>query len=349
MLGKIKEVINLQKYYKDWRKILKKVKHKNGKKIILIGTPIHGNLGDHAIAEEEKIFLKDYFSEYYLLEIVMPMYKLFKKYLKKYIRSTDIIVISGGGWLGNLWLHNEIVVREIIKSYPNNQIVILPQTIFYTKDELGKIEEKKMIEVLETHSNLQLFLRDKSSYDYAKEKYLKTKVYYSPDIVLYGKLVYKIVLEKKDIIKICLREDRESILADRIQLINKIEEKYKVEKVTTVLNKMVSFEKRNEEIKNKWAEFSEAKLIITDRLHAMIFAVRNGVPCIILDNKTGKVFGVYQWLKGKYLIECASSSQEVLELIEKIEQRETKEYDNKLLKSEFDKMAIEIKKGIIKV
>ena len=130
--------------------------------MILIGTPAHGNLGDHAIAEEEKNFIKEYFSEYNLYEIIMPLYNICQEKLKKLITPKDIIIISGGGWMGNLWLHNEITIRNIIKSYLDNNIIVFPQTIFYTNDEEGKKECKITSGYISGHKNLILCLREKN-------------------------------------------------------------------------------------------------------------------------------------------------------------------------------------------
>ena len=43
--------------------------------------------------------------------------------------------------------------------------------------------------------------------------------------------------------------------------------------------------------------FRSSRLIVTDRFHCMLFAYVTGTPCIAFDNKTGKVFGVYQCLR----------------------------------------------------
>lgn len=40
------------------------------------------------------------------------------------INQKDLIAISGGGWLGSEWKHDEIFVRSIIKALPNNFIMI---------------------------------------------------------------------------------------------------------------------------------------------------------------------------------------------------------------------------------
>ena len=47
-----------------------------------------------------------------------------------------------------LWIHNECVIREIVQNYPNNKIIILPQTVYYTSDELGEKEYRITNEIL---------------------------------------------------------------------------------------------------------------------------------------------------------------------------------------------------------
>ncbi len=54
----LKEQIKLSVAYPGWRSAIKKLKSNKNKKIFLFGTPMHGNLGDHAIAIQEQYFLK---------------------------------------------------------------------------------------------------------------------------------------------------------------------------------------------------------------------------------------------------------------------------------------------------
>ncbi len=56
----------------------------------------------------------------------------------------------------------------------------------------------------------------------------------------------------------------------------------------TVINKNVSKRTRDEELRKKWDQFSKSGLVITDRLHGMIFAAITGTPCIAIDNKSKK-------------------------------------------------------------
>lgn len=140
----LKEQIKLSIAYPSWRHTLKKLKSNNDKKIFLFGTPMHGNLGDHAITLQEQYFFEDFFPDYEYYEILMPMYHTKKRFIKSIVTAQDLIVISGGGWMGNLWIHNEYVIREIVQNYPNNKIIILPQTIYYTSDEIGEKEYKRL-------------------------------------------------------------------------------------------------------------------------------------------------------------------------------------------------------------
>lgn len=134
----LKEKIKLSVAYPGWHTMIKKIQKSQKKKVFLFGTPMHGNLGDHAIAIQEQYFFEDYFSEYEYCEILMPMYHTQKEKIKNMVTSEDLIVISGGGWMGDLWLHNEIVIREIVETYFNNKVIILPQTVYYSPYESGK-------------------------------------------------------------------------------------------------------------------------------------------------------------------------------------------------------------------
>ena len=44
-------------------------------------------------------------------------------------------------------------------------------------------------------------------------------------------------------------------------------------------------------------EFCSAKVVITDRLHGMIFAAITETPCIVFNNYNHKVEGTYQWIQ----------------------------------------------------
>ena len=52
--------LNLLFNYLDEFELPNKLKSNKNKKIFLFGTPMHGNLGDHAIAIQEQYFFEDF-------------------------------------------------------------------------------------------------------------------------------------------------------------------------------------------------------------------------------------------------------------------------------------------------
>ena len=327
---------------KKWKNI--------GKKAILIGTPVHGNLGDHLIAEEEISFLSNYFSDYSLFECCMPMYLAGSKFIKNICSLDDIIFISGGGWMGSLWLDNEITIRNIIKDFPNNQIVIFPQTAYYTNDTEGCSVMNQTINVIKSHKNILLMLRDYESYSIMKKQLIfsNVKVAYYPDMALYGSFFEddKIDDLKTREIFLCLRDDREAYI-DKDSIKHQLNKSnYKVRSFTTVKNKHIYPRNRKKALKNFRDEIINADVVITDRLHAMIFSLLNGIHCYAFDNKTRKVSGVYEWIKHTNMVTLLYSSENVLNNIA-ISCEDKKQYSRACLKPYYDKMAKDIRKGVV--
>lgn len=60
--------------------------------------------------------------------------------------------MQGGGNLGDKWLNEERLRREIILSCPNNKIFILPQTIYFSESDGGE-ELKISQEAYTSHKN----------------------------------------------------------------------------------------------------------------------------------------------------------------------------------------------------
>ena len=64
-------------------------------------------------------------------------------------------------------------------------------------------------------------------------------------------------------------------------------------------------------MKKKLAAFSEVKLVITDRLHGMLFSAITHTPCIAIDNLSRKVSGVYEWIKALPYVKIIHASATV--------------------------------------
>lgn len=351
-IKELKEIIKLQIADPRWTRYKKKIALHKEKRVFLIGSPVHGNLGDHAIAEEEKKFLKEYFPDYTTFEILMPFYHTQKKFLRKHINLNDIVCVSGGGWMGNLWIHNEIVVREIIRDYQKNQIVIFPQTLHYTDDVAGREELQKTIYIFEQHKNLLIGVRDRNSYNLIVDKFKlngHSKAIYCPDMVLYGHCPRKLSSNGcYSNINICIRDDCEGLYKSASEVISQlIPAPYYSTTIDTVIPHRIPLKKRTKELQMVWRKFAESKLVITDRLHAMLFSYINGTPCIALNNKTGKVFGVYEWIAEQNLVVCVNSINEIKEKLPLMLEVSHKNYDEGFLRGEFENLAKLIREGVL--
>lgn len=296
----VKEYVKLFYVLPTYKQTLEQYKTCSKRKIILIGTPAHGNLGDQAIAISELRFIHDFKQDEELFEIPTPLYKTYRRYIKKYCKHDDLIIISGGGWMGNLWVHNELMIRDIVADYPMNQIIIFPQTLYYSDDDNGHMVARDSRDVFEKHKNIYLSVRDMASY-MAAQKLLGFKrdhLVLCPDMVLYGVLAKKQPQEHKNTLAlICMRQDvekstnitgLESIVASK---------GYISKETTTVYNHLVKIKDREKLVRELIDQYSEAAFIITDRLHAMIFSLLAGIPCYVFNNGTGKVFGVATYLQ----------------------------------------------------
>lgn len=293
----------LKNFFEKFKKRTIKNFSKN-KKIIFCDAASYNNLGDQAISYAISLLIRDKFSDYEYIEITEKDFLRNFKYLRKHIKEDDIICLSGGGNMGNLYPRYEAIRRKVIKSFKNNKIVIFPQTIDYENDKYGKYEKERSKKIYNYNNNLLVCAREIKSYKNMSEMY--NNVILVPDIVFYLYNNKEIVPQnnnKNDIMRIgiCLREDRESTLKnnERQEIMNSLEnEKYQLVKLTTMSNaNYINYENRPKELWQKLKEFSDCDFIITDRLHGMIFSILCNKPCIVFDNTNKKVSGVLETVK----------------------------------------------------
>ena len=100
-------------------------------------------------------------------------------------------------------------------------------------------------------------------------------------------------------------------------------------------------EKREEELKRKFNEFKSAKLIVTDRLHGMVFAAITGTNCIVINSKSPKMKGCYDWIKDLDYIAFIDDVENIDKIIDNFPDY-PHEYDNKEFVKAIDKMISEI-------
>lgn len=270
--------------------------------IYLLGIPEYGNIGDQAIAEAEYKFIKDVFPGKKIVQITENALKFDFQNVKRRIADSALLVLQGGGNIGNLWPDQEAIRKRILDSFPDNKILIMPQTVTI------KGGEKENNEILRKYDgkNIWITVREDKSYNYLKQQGIYERTLLIPDIVLSLK-PQKICRERQGI-GVCLRNDIESAISynDRVKILNILASKNNTKLFDTVLNKHISLEERSKVI-NEFLEYiSQFELIVTDRLHCMILAYLTNTPCIVFQNSNGKVAGVYEWIKDCNFVKCCN-------------------------------------------
>lgn len=265
------------------------------KPVFLIFTPQHANLGDHAIAYAEKNMLDNLQLPFF--EITGEQLRILDYYKMLGILDNSLILINGGGNIGTLWPDIEKMNRRIVIKNPHAVIVILPNTMFYGGTDLEQKEFEISKKIYNSHSQLYFYARENISYVEMKKVFNNVKMI--PDLVL--SLDYSNINSSRNGAIMCIRHDTEAILSrEDIRRLDKTIKKMFNDEVLysdTVLEHSVPVRNREDELNKKINEFCTAELVITDRLHGMIFCAITGTNCIVLNSKSPKLRGCYEWIK----------------------------------------------------
>lgn len=278
-----------------------KIEIPNSKEPIIyyLDSPDYGNVGDLAIREGVIRFIKATLQGNQIVEVNQGEFPKVFYQLKKMIRPRDVICLTGGGNMGATYQKFEVIRRLVIKSFPRNKIVIFPQTIDYKRNHYGIKEKTRASMIYSNNKNLIITARENVSYELMNQLYKNTNVIITPDIVL-SLENYFYEGDKKGVL-IAIRDDIESKI--NVNDRNKIKIKCKEfgeEILTTDTTLDISQIERGKLynlVPQKINEFGSAKLVITDRLHGMIFSVISGTTCIVFENSNHKIAGTYEWLK----------------------------------------------------
>lgn len=327
--------------YIDLKSIYKMILPSRKKKIYILNTPIHANIGDSAISYAHNLFLeKEFSNEYKIIEVTSWELNRFRRVLSYIVRKKDIVTQLGGGNMGVEWFGEELERRRIIEMFPNNKMIIFPQTIYYGDSDKGKEEFEKSKQIYNSHKDLTIIAREKVSYEIMKSAYDKCKVILTPDIVLsMDGLENKY---KRENITFCFRKDPEKVLKNSEQEII-IEE---CKKITDKLiftdmmsERQVTKENRVDIIMDKFKDFQNSKLVITDRLHGMVFCAISGTPCITFGNYNQKVKGTYDWIKDLDYIKYVDNIEEAKGYIDELMNLDSGKYENYKFRRYYNKIS----------
>lgn len=308
------------------------------KGLYLIGTEDFGNIGDHQIAESIHAFFKKNFPDYYIFEVSASEYNYMYPKLKKVVRPADLIIMTGGGNLGSLYSFPEYIRESVITTWSKNPKIIFPQSIYYSNDEEGQERLKKDKELLSNSNNLILTVREKISYEFAANNF-DCKILMVPDIVLSISPNRDNI--RKNQVTFCMRNDTEKAISESeknllrrycTDLCDKI-----CECDTEVWNHLGRHSRKYycEYFINL---FASSKLVVTDRLHGMIFCAVIGTPCIALGSVYPKIKATYDLISYLPYIYFAENIEQVKSKMKEFYNMSECYYDVKPLNNMYDEL-----------
>lgn len=276
---------------------------KRGKKKIIIALAAnYGNLGDVAITLAQKQYLLKSFPDCEVLEFRITDTFSKMKALKANISLEDIITIVGGGNMGDMYDDIEFARQFIIKNFPKNKIVIFPQTINFSESFTGKLRLFLAKRVYNRHKNLEIFVREKFSYEKYKDVF-GGRIALVPDIVMSMRRPEILGAERSGVI-LCLRQDKEDSMDAnyKAELITSVRDKFAVKIKDTHVGNSQDLNQLYCELDKLIEEFQQASVVVTDRLHGMILSYISHTPCIVFWGDNYKILGCWKWLeKSNYI------------------------------------------------
>ena len=309
-------------------KILISLKQELGKIVELINKedafyfdyPMHLNVGDLLIYAGTEAFFKEY-------NINIRLRRCLQTFdineVKKNITKNTTIICHGGGNLGDLYPLLQKLREELVINFPNNRIILLPQTGYFSNQD----EMKKSAAIFSAHKDCHLFARDLPTLELLKN--FSDKVILCPDMAhqLYGEFPLKNKVEsseknklyflRKDIEASQLEKNIESTLSasavvkDWDDIVTSNDIMYariysKLARISNISHLSIFKDKINDLwykhtlniIERARNEFMKYDLVVTSRLHGHIFSCLLGIPNQVCDNSYGKNLGYYnQWTK----------------------------------------------------
>lgn len=286
---------------------------------ILTDLPYHGNIGDILIWQGELDFLKEihrspnHQSSHYTFS--------FPK-----LDKNIIILLHGGGNFGDLYSASQDFRKKILKAYPENRIIMLPQSVWYNDSSLI---EKDAVE-FSRHSKLTLCARDIPSYNFLKDHFSSNNILLLPDMAfclsedLYNKYLNakankKVLIKRldKELSNNCPQDfsnlpiteirdwptfEKNSVISTLLIYTAAIMRKIKPcafkRLICRQIDRLITFRLRPHLINSGLRFLSEYSVIYTTRLHCLILGFLINRRVYYINNVTKKLSAFTDsWLK----------------------------------------------------
>ncbi|HHS9855085.1 TPA: polysaccharide pyruvyl transferase family protein [Klebsiella quasipneumoniae subsp. quasipneumoniae] len=290
--------------------ILPFIKDKN--EVIFLDYPVYLNVGDLLIYHGTENFFKE---NNINIKLRRSNARYSVREIKKYITPNTVILMQGGGNFGDLYPEFQRFRQDVVSSFPDTRIIILPQTAFFENEH----ELNKSVKAFGAHKDLIIFSRDTRSLSIFKK--FTSQTFLMPDMAhsLWGTLpkshkskgTLYLIRNDKEINKVQRRlleqkngndeyVDWEDILTSRDLLMRKLCRK--LDGIGGVANLSVLKNISNalwynytyKMVQRYALYFTSHDKVVTSRMHGHIFSCLLSLPNDVIDNAYGKNSGYFK-------------------------------------------------------
>jgi pyruvyl transferase EpsO len=272
----------------------------------LIDFPDHGNVGDSAIWQGEMIWLRRAIGR-------IPSYICRQEPdWPELERVGGPILLHGGGNFGDIWPQHQGLREAVLVRYPRRPVVQMPQSIHYG----DRAAINRTAKIIAQHGAFTLLVRDERSLELARERFDCT-VALCPDMAFCMGPLSRPTPAARPVLML-LRSDKEKVdtsfdpssIPSAWRVADWLDDApgmHSVVKRMTWAQALGTFRPRElakapreirylenlakARLQRGLAMLSEARFVITDRLHVHILCTLLGIPHVALDNSYGKIAG----------------------------------------------------------
>jgi pyruvyl transferase EpsO len=249
--------------------------------------------------------------------------------------GSGTILLNGGGNFGDLWPDHQELRERLVQDFPGNRVIQLPQSIHFDSPRaLARAQQ-----VFRTHADFHILVRDPRS-EYLARQTFSNPVHLCPDMALMldlGRLSPSadaaniLVLSRTDKEK-AVRFGIDALPSEDLIAADWIEEPTPADRwLFDWANRRLTWRSKvprrmlhrltvvaatrmaRQRLARGVGLLRQGRVLVTDRLHALILGWLGGMPVYFVDNSYGKLAGFRQcWLELEPSITQARSFSEAI-------------------------------------
>ena len=250
------------------------------------------------------------------------------------------ILVNGGAGMNELWPDTAGLKRRVVEDFPDNPVVILPQTVYF-RDQAERLRAQRLFG---SHRHLTVIARERASLEVAREAFADARVGLVPDLAFLLPPQRRRRPPEVDVIWLSRRDVEASGEGEAPEGVHRFDwaemsmrdsgRAYWTLRAAGVLSRtrnrplpQVAARPCNLALARSYQAASQAilafgneladrgRVFVSDRLHAHVLAVLRGQPSIVMPDAFGKNRALYEsWTHGFEHVRWADSPAQALAL-----------------------------------